>query len=123
MIDLPAFDLCFDCVLTFTGNARGLRPLPCVIKAAPDVGFRELHRSLGLAMRDCGLAVESWSVTPHITMFYDPVVIEERHVEAIRLRAREFVIIHSHIGSGRRYELLGSWSLRRQAAASIAPSV
>jgi 2'-5' RNA ligase len=111
-IDFPAFDLCLDRVLTFSGHVREPRPLPCVMTAATSVSLNRFHRSLGDAMRDCGLGVQSSSFTPHVTMFYDSVVIEERTIEQICFRVREFVIIHSLIGTGRRYELLGSWSLR-----------
>jgi 2'-5' RNA ligase len=63
-------------------------------------------------MRDRGIVVQSWTLTPHVTMFYDPMVIEERSVEPIYFRVSEFVIVHSRIGTGQRYELLGRWPLR-----------
>ena len=111
-IDFPAFDLCLDRVLTFNGRAREPRPLPCVMTAASDVSLHRLHRVLWLAMRERGLVVQSWTLTPHVTMFYDPVVIEERAVEPIYCRISEFVIVHSRIGTGLRYELSGRWPLR-----------
>ncbi|MGH8251201.1 MAG: 2'-5' RNA ligase family protein [Steroidobacteraceae bacterium] len=111
-IDFPAFDLCFDRVLTLSAHAREPRPLPCVMTAAFSASLHRFHTSLGLAMRDSGIVVQSRSFTPHITMFYDPLAIEERPIEAIYFMVREFVIIHTLIGTGRRYELLGRWLLR-----------
>jgi 2'-5' RNA ligase len=110
-IDFPAFDLCLDRVLTFTGRGREPRPLPCVMAAASDVSLHRLHRALGEAMRACGLVVQAWTFTPHVTMFYDRVVIEEHTVEPIYFRVNEFVIVHSRIGTGQRYELAGRWPL------------
>lgn len=113
-VDLPAFDLCLDRALTFTGRFREPRQLPCVLTASSDLGTPRLHRALGLAMRACGIPVPLGSFTPHVTMFYNRAVIEERAIEPIHFRVREFVIVHSRIGTGKPYELLGRWSLGRE---------
>lgn len=110
-IDFPAFDLCLDRVFTFTGRGREIRPLPCVMTAASDVSLQQLHGALGIAMRDCGLVVQSRILTPHVTMFYDRTVIEGQVVEPVCFAVRDFVIVHSRIGTGQRYELLGRWPL------------
>lgn len=106
-IDFPAFDLCLDRVLTFTGRGRETRPFPCVMTAASDVSLHRLHKALGMVMRDCGLVVQSWTFTPHVTMFYDETVIEGHAVEPIYLAVRDLWIVHTRIGTGQRYELLG----------------
>ena len=104
-IDFPAFDLCLDRALTFAGHVREPRPLPCVMTAASDVSLRRFRGSLALAMGDCGLVVQSQSFTPHVTMFYDPAVIDEHPVEPICLRVREFVMIHTHYCPAKRPDL------------------
>jgi 2'-5' RNA ligase len=111
-VEVPAFDLRLDRVLTFAGRGREPRPRPCVMTATSEVSLHRLHGALGMAMRDCGLIVQSWVFTPHVTMFYDHAVIEERAVEPICFRVREFVIVHTRIGSGQPYELPGRWQLR-----------
>jgi 2'-5' RNA ligase len=107
----PAFDLRLDRALTFSGRVREPRQLPCVLTASSDLSTHRLQRAIGLAMRDCGIPVPSGSFTPHVTMFYDCAVIEECALEPICLRVSEFVIVHSRIGTGRPYELLGNWPL------------
>jgi len=112
-VDFPAFDLCLDRALTFTGRFHEPRQLPCVLTASSDLGTPRLHRALGLAMRDCGIPVPLRALNPHVTIFYDRAVIEECAIEPIHFRVREFVIVHSRIGTGTPYELLGRWSLGR----------
>lgn len=118
-VDFPAFDLRLDRALTFSGRGREPRPLPCVLIASSDFGTPRLHRALGLAMRDCGIPVPLGSFTPHVTMFYDRAIIQERAIEPVCFRVREFVIVHSRIGTGRPYELLGRWRTRTDPPRSI----
>ena len=110
-VNFPAFDLCLDRALTFSGRVREPRQLPCVLTTSSDLGTPRLQRALGLAMRDCGIPVPLRAFNPHITMFYDRAVVEECAIQPIHFRVREFVIVHSRIGTGRPYELLGRWSL------------
>jgi len=110
-VRFPAFDLHLDRALTFSGRFRELRQLPCVLTASSDLNTSRLQRALGLAMQDCGIPVPLRAFNPHVTIFYDRAVIEECAIEPIHIRVREFVIVHSRIGTGRPYELLGRWSL------------
>lgn len=110
-IEFPAFDIRLDHLLTFSGRAGKPRRLPCVLTTTPDAIIHRFHRALGSALRDCGLAIPSWGFTPHLTMFYDETVLDERAIEPIRFAVREFVIVHSRIGTGQPYELLGRWPL------------
>lgn len=113
-VDFPAFDVCLDRALTFSGRVHEPRQLPCVLTASSDLGTPRLQRALGLAMRDCGIPVPLRAFNPHVTMFYDRAVVEKCTIQPINLRVREFVVVHSRIGSGRPYELLGRWSLGRK---------
>ena len=110
-VNFPAFDLCLDRALTFSSRTREAREMPCVLTASSDANTLRLHRAIGQAMRDCGIAVPLRPFTPHVTLFYDRAAVEEHDVERICVRVREFVIVHSRIGTGKPYELLGSWSL------------
>jgi RNA 2',3'-cyclic 3'-phosphodiesterase len=110
-VRFPAFDLQLDRVLTFSGRARERRPLPCVMTATSDHSVLRFHRELVSAMRARGIAVQSRAFTPHVTMFYDPRIVEEREVTPIRFSVREFVMVHSRKGSGMPYELPGIWPL------------
>lgn len=82
--------------------------------AASDVSLHRLHNALAIVMRDCGLVVQSWTFTPHVTIFYDQTVIEGHVVEPIYFAVRDLVIVHTRIGTGQRYELLGRWPLVAQ---------
>jgi 2'-5' RNA ligase len=114
-VDVPAFDLCLDRALTFSGRARESRQWPCVLTASSDSSTSRLHKVLGLAMRDCGIAVPLRAFTPHVTMFYDTSIIAERAVEPIAMKVNEFVIVHSRIGTGKPFELSGRWPLAASA--------
>jgi RNA 2',3'-cyclic 3'-phosphodiesterase len=110
-VEQPEFTLRLDRALTFTGRGTTKGPRPCVLTVQGEVEVCALHRSLGLAMRACGLAADLGTFTPHITLFYDCAVVEERRVEPIAFRVREFFIVHSRIGSGQPYRLIGRWPL------------
>ena len=49
-------------------------------------------------------------VTPHVTLLYDDVLVEERAVEPIRWTVREFVLVHSLLGQTRHVPL-ARWPL------------
>ena len=110
-VNFSAFDLHLDRLLTFTGRVREPRPLPCVLTASADDNVRRFHRALVSAMHACGIGVQTRAFTPHVTMFYDRAVIAEREIDPVCFRIREFVIVHSRIGSGKPYQLSGRWPL------------
>lgn len=99
-----AFDVMFDRALSYPSagtyvlsGSGGTRQL---------TAFRE---ELGEAMRSQGLRV-SKKFTPHMTLAYDRHVVAEHAIELVCWRAREFVLIRSHVGKG-IYGVLGRWSL------------
>jgi len=103
-LSFDAFDVVFDCALSYPSSGTyvlsgrdGTRQL---------TAFREV---LGEAMRGEGLRV-SRSFTPHMTLAYDRHVVAEHAIEPVRWRAREFVLIRSHVGQG-QYDTLGRWLL------------
>ena len=110
-VSFPAFELQLDRMLTFSGRARERRPLPCVLTSTSDTCIHRLHEALVPAMQACGIAVRPRAFTPHVTMFYDETIIDERAVAPICFTVREFVIVHSRIRAGMPYQLLGRWPL------------
>jgi RNA 2',3'-cyclic 3'-phosphodiesterase len=104
---LPELELCFDRALTFADRGVPTRQRACVLVAACAAQLHVLNRSLGLAMRACGLHVRATSFTPRITLLYDFAVIDERRVESIHFPVREFFMVRSRIGTGQPYQLLG----------------
>lgn len=103
-LSFDAFDVVFDHALSYPSSGtyvlsgrEGTRQL---------TAFREV---LGEALRSEGLRV-SRSFTPHMTLAYDRHVVAEHAIEPVIWRAREFVLIRSHVGQG-QYDTLGRWSL------------
>lgn len=88
----------------------GLRPRPLVLLA--DGGsLRELHETLGSAMRKVGLRAGTRFV-PHMTLLYGPKAAPTRQIEPLRFAATHFSLIHSERGL-RRYNVLNRWPLRK----------
>ncbi len=103
------FEVTFDRVASFSGNP-GNRPL--VLRGGD--GLAELvrfQRGLGaaIARTRVGRPVAS-QFTPHVTLLYDGIQVEERAVAPIRWTVREFVLVHSLIGQTRHVPL-ARWSL------------
>lgn len=99
-----AFDVMFDRALSYP--SAGTYVLTGTDGTRQLTAFRE---ELGEAIRGQGLRV-SRSFTPHMTLAYDRRVVAEHAIEPVRWRAREFVLIRSHVGQG-IYDVLGRWRL------------
>jgi 2'-5' RNA ligase len=99
-----AFDVMFDRALSYP--SAGTYVLSGTDGTRQLTAFRE---ELGEALRGQGLRVRR-GFTPHMTMTYDRHVVAEHVIEPIRWRAREFVLIRSHVGEG-IYDVLGRWPL------------
>jgi 2'-5' RNA ligase len=109
-----AFDMILDRALTFPRKAA---THPFVLRPSDEIAaLLELHKALGLGMRRTGL--KRWitsNFTPHMTLSYDPQIIEERSVEMMRWRVNELVLIRSlrGRGPGRNEHIdLARWPLR-----------
>lgn len=51
------------------------------------------------------------ALTAHITLLYDDVTAAPRNVEAVRWKVGELMLLHSHIGQARPYNILGRWQV------------
>jgi 2'-5' RNA ligase len=80
---------------------------------------RELLTQLESKLR--GNGTTSRGFNPHVTLFYDTQIIEERAVEPIALQVREIVMVHNRLGTGLPYEILGRWPLHLAHASGRDP--
>jgi RNA 2',3'-cyclic 3'-phosphodiesterase len=106
---MAPFVLCFNKVLTFSGNkALVLRgddhlSLPAGSPAA-------LRQALGLALMQAGLRPQA-SQTTHMTLAYAERDVAEHPIEPLFWRAQNLVLIHSLRGQG-EHRHLAHWPLR-----------
>jgi len=103
------FEVEFDRVASFTGRP-GNRPL--VLRGGDGLAeLMKFQRSLGAAITRArvGRPVAA-QFTPHVTLLYDDIQVEERAVEPIRWTVSEFILVHSLLGQTRHIPL-ARWPL------------
>lgn len=107
---MPPFDVNFDRALSFT-NKRRTRPF--VLRASRGtVALSAFRCALGEAMTKAGLG--RWVTrhfTPHMTLLYDRILVEEHEIETLNWTVTEFVLVHSFVGQG-RHDHLARWPLQ-----------
>lgn len=108
-LDSPAFGLRFDRVTSFPARARK-RPLVLLGSQAMQA-LQDFRFNLGVALRSHGVAAETGSFTPHLTLLRDTRVVPEQSVAPIAWTAREFVLVRSLVGKG-QHLVLGRWPLQ-----------
>jgi 2'-5' RNA ligase len=110
MVSTSPFPLVFDRVMSFD-NGREKRPV--ILRPAFDLArLFKLHGVLGEAMKRARIGRHVTShFTPHMTLFYDSRVMQERPIGPIRMDVRDFVLVHSLVGQSRYIEL-ARWPLR-----------
>jgi 2'-5' RNA ligase len=107
-LKIPAIDIEFDRVATFSGTDRH----PFVLQAGDDASaLTAFQHELSAALMKAGLGHRTTKAfTPHVTLMYSDRKVPAHPVAPIRWRAQEFVLVHSLIGKG-RYSRLGQWPL------------
>lgn len=109
-VRMPPFDVNFDRALSFT-NKRRTRPF--VLRASRGtVALSAFRCALGEAMTKAGLG--RWVTrhfTPHMTLLYDRILVEEHEIETLNWTVTEFVLVHSFVGQG-RHDHLARWPLQ-----------
>lgn len=109
MMREAALDVRFDLVGSYP---RTSDTSPFVLHSkAHQLRLVAFHRALGEAMKRHGLRRVSRTLTPHMTLLYDGLVLPATEVEPVAWTAREFVLIHSFVGLG-RHDVLGRWPLK-----------
>lgn len=104
---MPVFLAGFDWAVSF-GNGSN-RPL--VLRGYDTVaGVMLLRRELVAALKSIGLRSVTENYTPHVTLLRDTERIDDRPIDEIRWRVREFALIRSYYGQS-RHEVLGRWQL------------
>ncbi|WP_369064572.1 2'-5' RNA ligase family protein [Burkholderia gladioli] len=107
-VEMPAFELGFDQVLSFKG-----RPEHWPLVLMPGAGLEalaELQRRLAGALRGTGLRMSMRRFTPHLTLLYGTGRLDRRAIESITWTVGEFLLIHSWLGQ-HRYDVLRRWQL------------
>lgn len=102
----PPFELAFDRALSFPGSGA------FVLRGddGPATSLSLFRKALGEAMAARGIRPRLGGA-PHMTLLYDDRHVAEFAIEPVRWTAREFVLVHSHVGRT-RHEWLGRWPLR-----------
>lgn len=102
-----AFDVVFDRAMTFVGAKA------YVLGGGEGVeAVKAFWLKLGIQLANANVCtVKNSSFTPHMTLSYQGRPMAEHPIEPIRWRAREFVLINSHVGET-HHEIMGRWPLR-----------
>jgi len=110
---LPPFRVSLDQALTFSNKSRVARHRPLVLRGDDGVaGVHALHQALSKVLLAAGLPGAAASFTPHLTMLYDDLLVPPHAVAPVEWTAHSFVLLHSLIGHGGPYTVLGQWPLR-----------
>jgi 2'-5' RNA ligase len=100
----PPFVASFDTAQTFVNRARNR---PFVLTGGDGVtGVAALYRHLNSALHKAGIPGNPASYTPHVTLLYDDMTVPPQGVTPVEWSVREFVLLHSHIGQARPYNVL-----------------
>ena len=100
-----SFDVAFDRMKSFSSSNA------LVLCGGDGVdGLKMFHQSLGMEMQKSGLCVRP-SFTPHITLLYNGGHLDEQPINSVRWTVREFVLVHSLIGST-KHNVCGRWQLQ-----------
>ncbi|HWX00118.1 2'-5' RNA ligase family protein [Collimonas sp.] len=109
-----AFRVRFDYVQTFRNKSRVTGNYPIVLCGDEGVvGLETLHQGLSTRLRNLGFKGISTSMTPHVTLLYEPEPVPGQAVAAVEWTVGEFVLLQRHIDQRRPYSILGSWPLQK----------
>lgn len=101
------FTAAFDTAQTFINRARNR---PFVLTGGDGVtGVSALYRNLAGALLKAGISGNPLSYTPHITLLYDDVTVAPAAVAPVEWPVHELLLLHSHIGQARPYNVLAHW--------------
>ena len=105
-IKLPPFDVLFDRAMSFQHSKA------YVLRAADgNAALHELRLELFKALKTYGPGcLDGPTFTPHLTLLYDKQIVAEHPVEPVRLKVREFFLVHSLLGKS-TYVFLARWPL------------
>ncbi len=116
-LSLAPFGVTFDEAMSFKSSGDRKPFVLCGGKGATElVAF---HRLLGEAMRQHGLGgLVRRSLTPHMTLIWDPAPIAPHSVPPISWIVTEYVLVHSIAGKN-RHRVVARWPLGCPATAVV----
>lgn len=101
------FSASFDTAQSFINRARNR---PFVLTGSDGViGVTTLYRNLASALLKASISGNPTSYTPHLTLLYDDITAAPAPIVPITWPVRELLLLHSHIGQARPYNILGRW--------------
>jgi 2'-5' RNA ligase len=106
-VTLQPFTCAFDRVMNFKRDDRGG---PLVLLTAGDGLLFELQARLAAALAREHIHLPERNFTPHITLAYDAVEVEEQPAGRYSWQVNAFQLMHSFIGQS-RHAPLGRWPL------------
>lgn len=90
-------------------------PMPLVLTAQESAeavnGLRFQIGSAYLRVRGHG-RYQHKSISPHVTLAWDSVIVAKQPIKPLSILAREFALVHSHVGES-RYTIVKRWPLVR----------
>ncbi len=108
-VRMPPFEVVFDRAMSFSGKP-GNRPL--VLRGGEGLAaLGAFQQALAMAIRKTGQGrTPPAQFTPHVTLLYDDLLIQERPVDPINWTVGEFVLVHSLLGRTQHVPL-ARWTL------------
>ncbi|HLP26168.1 MAG TPA: PHP domain-containing protein, partial [Acidobacteriota bacterium] len=105
------FELSFDRVESL---ALQREQKPFVLSTgAPPIPLKAFHRSLGTALRNTNIGTVRAGFTPHLTLFWAPILVARHDVSPINWTVAEFVLVRSCVGRARN-DIVERWPLGKQ---------
>lgn len=106
-----AFDVEFDCALSFDHHKGGDRKYPYVLscESGTNRALHWLQQQLSTPLMRMGLLARR-GFTPHITLLYDTNRINKCVIEPICWTVTKFALVHSHFGEAWHEEIC-CWKL------------
>lgn len=111
------FEAEFTGVMSFQRHGR--TPVLVLCGSEGLTALTSFQRSLGVAMIKGGLG--AWvdkNFTPHMTLAYEPQLVERHDIRPIAWMVNELVLVHSLLGQT-RHVVLGRWPLRGAASTRL----
>lgn len=110
-IQFAGFDIALDRALSFH-NRSARNPFVIAASTSASCAVNQLARQIrqsAAQMTGCRVN-QGGTITPHVSVVWDRLLVPEHAIEPIKLPGREVALVHSYIGQS-RYEILRRWPL------------
>jgi RNA 2',3'-cyclic 3'-phosphodiesterase len=111
-IRFAPFALTFERALSYQ-NRQSRKPFVLTAQAGSEA-VNGLRFQIGNAYSSLSgsLCYKHQSISPHVTLIWDKVVVPEQPVEPLSMIVQEFALVHSYVGKS-RYDIVKQWPLVR----------